>query len=209
MNSILAGLVAITAPCSVVNPWHAFLIGISGACVYILAHYLLLKARIDDPLDAAAVHGATGAWGLLCVGIFCTDANIQYAAYPNANKACESGEQFGVQIVGMITICVWTAFTAGIVFFGIKSTMGLRISDEAEEIGMDISEHGGDGFADADEIKARQAATAARSMAPVAAPTSAAVPQTGYGYPPQMGGSPPQFAPVYPPGQPMYGYGMR
>jgi len=79
MNSILAGLVGITAPCSVVNPWHALLIGISSAIVYVIFHYILLKAKIDDPLDAAAVHGATGGWGLLCVGIFCTDVNVQYA----------------------------------------------------------------------------------------------------------------------------------
>eukprot|EP00285_Hemiselmis_virescens_P019701 CAMPEP_0173377256 /NCGR_PEP_ID=MMETSP1356-20130122/455_1 /TAXON_ID=77927 ORGANISM="Hemiselmis virescens, Strain PCC157" /NCGR_SAMPLE_ID=MMETSP1356 /ASSEMBLY_ACC=CAM_ASM_000847 /LENGTH=543 /DNA_ID=CAMNT_0014329907 /DNA_START=16 /DNA_END=1647 /DNA_ORIENTATION=- len=215
MNWILAGLVGITAPCSIVDPWHAFLIGITSAIVYMGAHYLLLKLNIDDPLDAAAVHGATGAWGLLCVGIFCTDANVQYAAYPNVNDACGRGEQFGVQVVGMLAICTWTAATAGIVFFGIKYTMGLRVSDEAEAVGMDISEHGGDGFADVDEIKARAAAMPQRALAPAAYDSYSAPQQPPQAQPNQQQPNmnypqgAPQYAPVYPPGQPMYGYGGR
>ena len=80
LNGILGGLVSITANCSVVNHWAAVLIGMIGAFVCYGASRLLLKLRVDDPLDAFAVHGACGFWGLLATGIFCTDANVAYAA---------------------------------------------------------------------------------------------------------------------------------
>lgn len=195
MNCILAGLVGVTASCAVVNPWHAFVIGISSSWVYMLAHYLTLKLKIDDPLDAAPLHGCTGAWGLLCVGIFCTDVDVRYAGYPNVNNACGRGEQFGVQVVGMVIIAAWTAGTAGLVFFGIKHTIGLRVTADIEEIGIDLSEHGGDGFADVDDLKAR--ALRSQVIAPsMAAPVIATKP---------AGGFPPTFAPPYPP-QPTYGF---
>ncbi len=126
---MLAGLVSITANCSVVNPWHAVIIGLIGSIILFLGHYLLFKLKIDDPCDAAVrlclppshhpppllahahhapvtrtrpnaqvVHGFCGYWGLLATGIFCTDVNVQYAAYPNVNDACRTGEQFGVQV---------------------------------------------------------------------------------------------------------------
>jgi Amt family ammonium transporter len=172
LNSILAGLVGITAPCAVVDPWMAFLIGLTSACVYYLAHCLLLRAKIDDPLDAFPIHGCAGVWGCLCVGIFCTDKNVQYAAYPNVNNACGRGEQFGVQIVGVICIIGWTVVTAGLVFFGIKHTMGLRVSNEVEDVGMDVSEHGGGGYEDRDEKNPVQ-----HVYAPAAVPAQAQIVQ--------------------------------
>jgi len=144
LNGILGGLVSITANCSVVNHWAAVLIGMIGAFICYGASRLLLKLKVDDPLDAFAVHGACGFWGVVATGIFCTDANVAYAAYPNAEtcKACETGEQFGVQIIGAIVIFVWVAGTSGALFMAIKMTMGLRVSELVEEEGMDISEHG-------------------------------------------------------------------
>lgn len=144
LNGILGGLVSITANCSVVNPWAAVLIGIIGAFVCFGASRLLLKLKVDDPLDAFAVHGACGFWGLLATGIFCTDANAEYAAYPNAGtcKACSTGEQFGVQFIGAIAIFAWTAVMSGALFMTIKMTIGIRVSEEVEDVGLDISEHG-------------------------------------------------------------------
>lgn len=91
LNGILAGLVSITAGCSVVQPWHASVIGVVGGIVMFCMHFLILKMRIDDPCDACVVHGFAGIWGLLAPGIFCTDANVQYAAYPNVNNSCGRG----------------------------------------------------------------------------------------------------------------------
>eukprot|EP00281_Chroomonas_sp_CCMP1168_P018353 CAMPEP_0206216846 /NCGR_PEP_ID=MMETSP0047_2-20121206/2944_1 /ASSEMBLY_ACC=CAM_ASM_000192 /TAXON_ID=195065 /ORGANISM="Chroomonas mesostigmatica_cf, Strain CCMP1168" /LENGTH=536 /DNA_ID=CAMNT_0053639231 /DNA_START=129 /DNA_END=1739 /DNA_ORIENTATION=+ len=216
LNSILAGLVGVTASCAVINPWMAFLIGFSSAILYYLGHILLLKLKIDDPLDAAPIHGGCGIWGLLCVGIFCTDVNVQYAAYPNVNDACGRGEQFGVQIIGAIVIVGWTVVTAGIVFYGIKYTIGLRVPEYQEEIGMDISEHGGDAYHDgekpAPQIIYEPAPVVAQPMpANQATPTtngnqnSQSAPLPMYGAPlpagfPPSGFPPQQFAPQgYPP----------
>jgi len=144
LNGILGGLVSITANCSVVNHWHAVLIGFIGAFVCYGASRLLIKLKIDDPLDAFAVHGACGFWGLLATGLFCTDENVAYAAYPNTETcfACSSGEQFGVQFIGAIVIFLWVAITSGGMFMLIKVTIGIRVPEEIEDAGMDVSEHG-------------------------------------------------------------------
>jgi Amt family ammonium transporter len=141
LNGVLAGLVSITANCSVVDPWHAVIIGMFGAVVFFLGHYLLIKLKIDDPCDATVVHGFCGYWGLLATGIFCTDPNVQYAAYPNVNEACKSGEQFGVQVVGGLAIIAWTCATAGLTFVVVNATLGMRVSSEVEDAGLDVSEH--------------------------------------------------------------------
>jgi len=101
------------------------------------------------------VHGLCGYWGLLATGIFCIDENIQYAAYPNTNEACKSGEQFGVQAVGGLAIIVWTCATAGATFVAVNATVGLRVSAEIEEAGLDVSEHGavGDAWAPGAPLK--------------------------------------------------------
>jgi len=142
LNGALAGLVSITAPCPVVDPWMAFIIGFVAACVLHAGHYLILMAKIDDPCDACVVHGFCGVWGCWAVGIFCTDKNIMYGGYPGGNDACGRAEQFGVQIVGTIVIIVWVVFTGGLLFLGISYTVGMRVSSDTEEVGMDASEHG-------------------------------------------------------------------
>ena len=110
--------------------------------VLIAGHYLLIKLKIDDPCDATVVHGFAGYWGLLATGIFCTDANVQYAAYPNVNDACASGEQFGVQAVGGLVIVAWTCATAGFTFVAVNACLGMRVDPSVEDAGLDISEHG-------------------------------------------------------------------
>lgn len=144
LNGILAGLVSITANCAVVNAWHACFIGFIGAFICYGASRLLLKLKIDDPLDAFAVHGSCGVWAILATGIFCTDDNVAYAAYPNAAtcKACATGEQFAVQLIGAIAIFAWTSFTSSILFLSLKYTIGIRVSEDIEDQGMDVSEHG-------------------------------------------------------------------
>ena len=94
-------------------------------------------------------------WGLLATGIFCTDENIQYAAYPNVNEACKSGEQFGVQAVGVLAIIAWTCATAGATFVLVNLAVGMRVSSDVEEAGLDVSEHGavGDAWAPGAPLK--------------------------------------------------------
>jgi len=145
MNAILAGLVSITASCAVVEPWGAALTGIIGGFVYIGSSKLLLKLKIDDPLDACPIHGFCGIWGLLSCAIFGTDTNAAFAGYSaNGKTPIASGEQFGVQIVGAISIAAWTILMSGLIFGACKmiAPIGLTVDPEVEMKGLDASEHG-------------------------------------------------------------------
>lgn len=148
-NAILAGLVSITAPCSTVDLWAAFMIGIIGCVFYNFASAMLLKLQIDDPLDASPIHGFCGLWGVLAVGIFATDKNAVFAGYNSDalddtinHGPLETGEQFGVQLVGALSIIGWVSVTGAILFAAIDATIGLRVDAEQEEAGLDSSEHG-------------------------------------------------------------------
>jgi len=143
LNCILAGLVSITAPCAVVEPWAALLIGMIGGLVYIGSSKLVKLMDIDDPLDAGAVHGFCGMWACLAVGIFGEDQNV-LKSYTYDNDAIASGEQLGVQCVGVLVILAWTLGTSAAMFLAIKYIpgIGIRVSDEEEKAGLDISEHG-------------------------------------------------------------------
>lgn len=144
-NAILAGLVGITAGCAVVEPWGAFLIGVSSCIVYILAAKFILEyLKIDDPVEASALHGCTGLWGVICVGIFGSDENAEFAGYngsSNGHHPFRTGEQFGVQVLGGVCILVWTCLASGILFFLIHKVIGLRVTEEEEKIGLD-AHHG-------------------------------------------------------------------
>merc|ERR1711988_704535 len=132
-NGILAGLVAITAPCSNVTDWAAFVIGLIAAFVYIGASKLLLKLKIDDAIGAFPVHGACGVWGVLATGLFDVTKGGFYQA--------GSSNIFGVQCYGILVIIVWTVVLSA-VFLGIAKALGiLRIPADVEEEGIDHAYH--------------------------------------------------------------------
>lgn len=157
-NSILGGLVGITAGCSVTDPWAALLIGFISAIVYHGTSCLMRKIKIDDPLDAFAVHGACGLWGLLAVGLF---ANSDFSYAPNADSEYfkdfgkhdsgifmygTKGLLFGTQIIGILTIFPWVLVTSGLMFYLLKLFGLLRVSKEEEISGLDGSKHGGSAY---------------------------------------------------------------
>lgn len=142
LNCVLAGLVSITAGCSVVSDWHAIFIGMIGALVYLGASNLMLMAQLDDPVDAVAVHGACGIWGCLAVGIFAEASEIKNAYPCPQAEGNGSGLQFAIQLAGVCAIIAWVGITMTIVVLGIKFTIGLRVSKEEEQMGLDVSEHG-------------------------------------------------------------------
>jgi ammonium transporter, Amt family len=153
VNGMLAGLVAITAPCAFVSPWAAALIGALAAVIAIESVFFLERKGIDDPVGAVAVHGVCGTFGVLAVGLF---ANGVYGAGWNGavNDAGESiavkglfyGEvgQLGAQAVGAIVI--WTViFGIAFAFFKIQNSLtkgGIRSTEEDEIGGLDIPEMG-------------------------------------------------------------------
>jgi Amt family ammonium transporter len=155
-NGALAGLVSITAPCPVVEPWAALLIGGIGALVFNLAGKLLRKLKIDDPLEAAPMHGFCGAWGVFANGLLAKKEFVRQAYGREAGSDYDCGGLFyggdnagkllGAQIVGIISIAAWTC---GLMFpfFFIFHKMGLmRVPEEEEVVGLDQSHHGGSAY---------------------------------------------------------------
>lgn len=134
LNASLAGLVAITAPCDVVDGVGAFFIGlVSGILVDVVVETLDLKFHVDDPVGAVGVHLANGLWGTLAVGLFDIENGLFYGG---------GLRQLGVQALGVVTICAYTLVMMTIVFMIIKKTVGLRCSTEEEIKGLDLTEHG-------------------------------------------------------------------
>ena len=134
LNASLAGLVAITAPCDVVDGVGAFFIGlVSGILVDVVVETLDLKFHVDDPVGAVGVHLANGLWGTLAVGLFDIENGLFYGG---------GLRQLGVQALGVVTICAYTLVMMTIVFMMIKKTVGLRCSTEEEIKGLDLTEHG-------------------------------------------------------------------
>ena len=139
MNGALAGLVAITAPCAFVSLPASIIIGAIAAVIVVYGTFLLDKIKIDDPVGAIPVHAFCGIFGTLAVGLFHETAGLFYGG---------GWEQLGVQALGMISIIGWVVATTGILFFGLKYTIGLRVSKAEELAGLDHGEHGVSSYPD-------------------------------------------------------------
>ena len=141
LNASLAGLVAITAPCDVTDAFGAIVIGaVSGLLVCFGVWLLDYKLRIDDPVGAVAVHFMNGLWGTLATGLFATKT-----APGSELNGLFYGGGFGllkIQIIGIVCVCAWTAVMISLTFAIIKATIGLRVTEEEEIIGLDGPEHG-------------------------------------------------------------------
>ncbi len=153
INGILAGLVAITAGTATVDPWASVVIGGIGALVMYYGVQMLDGVfRIDDPVGAVSVHAFAGIWGVIAVGLFSSEAGMTAAGYANPQHyglfLGGGGEQLLMQLIGIAAIVGWTGVTAGILFFAIKFTVGLRVSEEEEMRGLDLIEHGVDAYPD-------------------------------------------------------------
>jgi Amt family ammonium transporter len=137
LNGILAGLVAITAPCAWVTPAASIVIGAVGGVLVVFGALWLERARIDDPVSAVPVHLMCGIWGTLAVGLFATDTGLFYTG---------SAGQLIAQFVGVVAFAVWCLATGALMFAGIKATVGLRVSREEELKGLDYHEHGAEAY---------------------------------------------------------------
>lgn len=130
LNGILAGLVGITAGADVIEPMNAILVGFIAGVLVVLSAVTLDKLKLDDVVGAVSVHLTCGIWGTLAVGIF--SINPEHS--------------FLTQLTG-VAICGATAFTAAfIIFYVLKKTTGIRVSEEHETEGLDSHEHGIRGY---------------------------------------------------------------
>lgn len=135
LNGALAGLVAITAGCDVMTPALAALTGLIAGVIVVFAVVMFDKLRVDDPVGAISVHGVCGAWGTLAIGLY---PLLGLGLYGGAEESVSLWTQF----VGVGAGFLW-AFPASYVIFSlIKATVGLRVSEEEELEGLDVTEHG-------------------------------------------------------------------
>ena len=140
LNASLAGLVGITAGCDALDALGAAIVGtVSGILVVVVVELLDLKLHIDDPVGAVAVHFSNGVFGTLAVGLL---ANPKAPAGLSGLFYTGSFKLFGIQILGISAILLWTAVLMSITFIAIKKTVGLRVSSEEEIKGLDSTEHG-------------------------------------------------------------------
>ena len=142
LNASLAGLVAITASCDVTDAFGAIVIGIVAGILVVFGVWLLdYVLRIDDPVGAVAVHCLNGIWGTIAVGLFATTS----APENDTLVGLFYGGGFdllGKQLLGILSVGAWTAVTITIAFLIIKATVGIRVSEEEEIVGLDPTEHG-------------------------------------------------------------------
>lgn len=130
LNGILAGLVGITAGADVITPGSAILIGLVAGFLVVVSSILLDKLKLDDVVGAVSVHLTCGVWGTLAVGIFSTNPD----------------HSFLTQLIGVV-ICGATAFTSAfVIFYVLKKTIGIRVSEDHERDGLDSHEHGIRGY---------------------------------------------------------------
>lgn len=143
LNGVLAGLVGITAGCANVNWLGAIIIGIvSGILVFYSVLIIDQKFKIDDPVGAVSVHGVCGAWGTIAVGLFGAEKVLGVG---DANTGLFFGggaNQLISQLIGVVSFMAWGLVCGFILFTIIKKTVGLRVTEQEEYIGLDIEEHG-------------------------------------------------------------------
>ncbi|MGJ3242684.1 MAG: ammonium transporter [Opitutales bacterium] len=129
LNGFLAGLVGITAGADSVSPAFSIVIGLIAGIIVVFSILFFDKVKIDDPVGAISVHGICGIWGTLAVGIF-------------------GGGEFGVQLIGTLSVSAAAFIFAFVFFYVIKLIMGVRVTEEEEQEGLDICEHGQEAYPD-------------------------------------------------------------
>ncbi|WP_116996833.1 ammonium transporter [Desertimonas flava] len=145
-NGVLAGLVAITAPCGAVNGGMSLIIGAVGGVLVVAAVLFLDRIKVDDPVGAVSVHGVCGLWGLLSIGLF-AQYDDAFLGREDAGLFYGGGfEQLAMQAVMAAMIILWVGGTASILMFILKKTIGLRVTAEEETEGLDELEHGIPGY---------------------------------------------------------------
>jgi Amt family ammonium transporter len=147
-NGMIAGLVAITAPSGYVEAWAGPIIGFVAGLIVVFG-VIWIDKRIDDPIGATSAHGLAGIWGTLSCGLFTAPRLAEYNAFGNPEGGLlysGSFEQLIAQGVGVLVAFTFVFALSYGTFAAIKATMGLRVSAEEEEAGLDIVEHGMYGY---------------------------------------------------------------
>ncbi len=169
----VAGLVAITPASGFVQPMESIVIGgVAGALCY-LAVRLRTRTRLDDSLDVVAVHGVGGTWGALATGIFAFAGVSGVAQYEGLTHG--NGEQILDQLIAIGVVWVYSFTVTAIILKVLDMTMGLRVNEEEEDLGLDVTQHGERGYV-MDETGSLAVTLQAKIQTPIQ--TAAPLPRT-------------------------------
>jgi Amt family ammonium transporter len=145
-NGAIAALVAITAPSGYVEYWAAPIIGLVAG-VLVVVCVLAIDRKLDDPVGALSAHGMAGIWGTLACGLFTSERLAETVGVGKAGLFEGGGfEQLGVQAAAVALTFTTVLVLSLAVLAAIKATVGLRVSPEEEDAGLDIAEHGMYGY---------------------------------------------------------------
>jgi Amt family ammonium transporter len=140
LNGCLAGLVAITAPCAFTSVASGALIGLIAGVLVVVAVLGFDRIKVDDPVGALSVHLVNGVWGTLALGIFYDDKIATDVA--GLATGLSRFAQFMSQLKGVVYVGLFTFVASFAIWYAIKAVVGVRVSPEEEEEGLDIGEHG-------------------------------------------------------------------
>ena len=138
LNGALAGLVSITAGCGNMTAPGAVMAGLIGGIIVVFSiEFIEKKLKIDDAIGAVSVHGVAGFWGTIVIGLWGVDGDVGIGLFNGGGSS-----QFIAQLTGAVAYMIWAILLSFIVFSILKYTIGLRVTEEEELKGLDISEHG-------------------------------------------------------------------
>lgn len=138
LNGALAGLVSITAGCGNMTAPGAVMAGLIGGIIVVFSiEFIEKKLKIDDAIGAVSVHGVAGFWGTIVIGLWGVDGDVGIGLFNGGGAS-----QFIAQLTGAVAYMIWAIVLSFIVFSLLKITIGLRVTEEEELKGLDISEHG-------------------------------------------------------------------
>lgn len=148
---LLAGLVAITSPAALVDTYMAVIIGFVAGVVYVIWSTIILRLKIDDPIDAISIHLGCGIWSVLSVGLFATADNMKHV-YGNRNVTYGvlyggGFYQIGMQFLMVAIIITFTGAVSFTMFYLLRKFHKLRIDPDTELAGLDNIDHGGSAYA--------------------------------------------------------------
>ena len=143
LNGALAGLVSITAGCGNMTAGGAVLAGLIGGVIVVFSiEFIEKKLKIDDAIGAASVHGIVGFWGTIVIGLWGVDGDTKLGIFNGGGS-----DQLINQLIGGLAYAVWAIVLSFVVFGILKYTIGLRVTEEEEVAGLDVSEHGSIAYA--------------------------------------------------------------
>ena len=137
INGTLCGMIATCAFCNAAQPWMTFVVGIVAAFIYKVVHHTVIWFRIDDPLDAFAVHSGGGMVGVLAAPFVIGEGGVF-----SAEDSVTAMHQIWSQVVGLLVITAWSASISSLIFYILKLNNKLRLPEEVEIAGCDIIKHG-------------------------------------------------------------------